>query len=61
MIGLWSVNKIVGCFGPSIKNSYSVTVYIMAVHSLIRVENPNSACVNKREFADMRFILFVPL
>ena len=33
----------------------------MAVHSLIRVENPSSACVNKREFADIRFILFVPL
>ena len=33
----------------------------MAVHSLIRVESLKSACVNKREFADMRFILFVPL
>ena len=33
----------------------------MAVHSLIRVESLNSAYVNKREFADMRFILFVPL
>ena len=61
MIGLWSVNKIVGCFVPSIKNSYSVRFYIMAVHSLIRVESLNSACVNKQEFADMRFILFVPL
>ena len=61
MIGLWFVSIIVGCFGPSIKNSYSVRVYIMAVHSLIRVESLNSACVNKQEFDDMRFILFVPL
>ena len=34
---------------------------MIAVHSLIRVESRNSACVNKREFADIRFILFVPL
>ena len=33
----------------------------MAVHSLIRVESRSSAWVNKREFADIRFILFVPL
>ena len=33
----------------------------MAVHSLIRVENRNSACVNRRKFADIRFILFVAL
>ena len=32
---LWSVNRTVGCFDPSIRNSYSVSVYIMAVHSLI--------------------------
>ena len=36
-------------------------MYIIAVHSLIRVESRNSACVNRREFADIRFILFVPL
>ena len=36
-------------------------MYIIAVHSLIRVESRSSACVNKREFADIRFILFVPL
>ena len=33
----------------------------MAMHSLKRVESRSSACKNKREFADMRFILFVPL
>ena len=33
----------------------------MAVHSLIRVESRSSAGVNSREFADIRFILFVPL
>ena len=27
----------------------------------MRVESRSSACVNKREFADLRFILFVPL
>ena len=32
-----------------------------ALQSLIRVERRNSACVNRREFADIRFILFVPL
>ena len=53
--------KTVGCFDPSIRNSYSVSVYIIAVHSLIRVESLSSACVNNREFADIRFILFVPL
>ena len=36
-------------------------MFIIAVHSLIRVESCSSACVNKREFADKRFILFVPL
>ena len=60
-IGLWSVNKIVGCLDPSIKNSYSVVVFIIAVHSLIRVERLSSACVNSLEFAEMRFVLFVPL
>ena len=33
---------------------------MIAVHSLIRIESRNLACVNKREFADMRFVLFVP-
>ena len=61
MIGLWSVNKTVGCFDPSIKNSYSLRVCMIAVHSLIRVESRISACVNRPEFADIRFILFVPL
>ena len=36
-------------------------MYIIAVHSLMRVESHSSACVNKQEFADIRFILFVPL
>ena len=48
-------------FDPSIKNSYSVRVYMIAVQSLIRVESLSSTCVNRREFADMRFILFVSL
>ena len=61
MIGLWSVNKTVGCFDPSIKNSYSVKICMIAVHSLIRVESSSSACVNRREFAEIRFILFVRL
>ena len=33
----------------------------MAVHSLIRVESLSSAWVNSLEFAELRFILFVPL
>ena len=61
MIVLWSVSKTVGCFDPSIKNSYSERVCTIAVHSLIGVESRNSACVNRRAFADKRFILFVPL
>ena len=61
MIGLWSVNKTVGCFDPSIKNSNSVKVCMIAVHSLIKVDRRKSAGVNKREFTDIRFILFVPL
>ena len=61
IIGLWSVNKTVECLDPSIKNSYSVSVYNIAVHSLIRVESLSLACVNSAEFAELRFILFVPL
>ena len=48
MIGLWSVNKTVGCLDPSIKSSYSVKVCMIAEHSLIRVESRNSTCVNRR-------------
>ena len=55
------MNKTVGCFDPSIRNSYSVIVLTIAVHSLIRVESRSSACVNNRDFADIRFILFVSL
>ena len=55
------MNRTAGCLDPSIRNSYSVSVYIIAVHSLMRVENRSSACVSKREFADILFILFVPL
>ena len=47
MIGLWSVNKTVGCLDPSIRNLYSLKVCMIAVHSLIRVESRNSACVNR--------------
>ena len=32
----------------------------MAVHSLKRVESVISACVKNLEFAEMRFIFFVP-
>ena len=35
MIDLLPVNKIVGCFDPRTKNSYPVSVYNIAVHSLI--------------------------
>ena len=51
-MGLWSVNKTVGCFDPSNKNSYLVKVYIMAMHSLISVENLSSACINSLQFAE---------
>ena len=34
---------------------------MIAVHSLIRVESRNSACVKNREFVDIRLILFLPL
>ena len=33
----------------------------MAVHSPIKVESLSSAWVNNQEFAEMRFVLFVPL
>ena len=55
------MKRTVGCFDPSIKNSYSVRVYIIAVQSLISVESLSSACVNSLQFAEIRFILFVPL
>ena len=32
----------------------------MAVHFLISIESLSSACENSLEFAEMRFILFVP-
>ena len=59
-MSLWSVNETVGCFYPRIKHSYSVNVYMMAVHSLINVESLSSACVRSLEFAGFRFILLVP-
>ena len=61
VIGLWSINRTVGCFDPSIKNSYSVRVYSIVVHSLISVKSLSSACVNFLEFAEIRFTLFIPL
>ena len=54
-MGLWTVKKTVGCFDPSIKNSYSVSVYVMAVHSLIRAESLISAYVISLELAERRF------
>ena len=53
--------KTVGGLDPSIKNSYSVIVHIIAVHSLIRVEILSSACVNRLDLAKMRLILIAPL
>ena len=38
--------RVSGSRKMSIKNSHSVSLYIMAVHSLIRVESLSSACVN---------------
>ena len=51
-IGLWSVKKTVGCLDPSNENSCSVSVFIMAFPSLIRVESLSSACVNSLEIAE---------
>ena len=34
---------------------------VLSFHSLIRVESLSSDCVTRRDFADTRFILFVPL
>ena len=61
IISLGSVNKTVGCFDPRIRNSYSLRVYIIAVHSHISVESLSSACVNSLELAEIKFTLFVPL
>ena len=51
----------VGRFDPSTKNSYSVSVYIIALNFLITAGSVNSACVKTLEFADIIFILFVSL
>ena len=48
-------------FRSKYQNFIFCSVYIMAVNSLISVESLSSACVNCLEFADMRFILSVPL
>ena len=42
------------------KNSCSVRVYIIAVHSLISEESLSSARVNSLEFAEISFVFFVP-
>ena len=55
------MNKTVGCFNPRIKNSYSVSVYVMAVHSLLMVESLSSISVKRPKMSEIRFILFVPL
>ena len=60
-MGLWSVNKTVGCFDPRIRKSYSVNVCLMAPLSLMSVQFFVSACVKSLEFADIKFILLVPL
>ena len=54
------MNSTVGSFDPRIKKRYSVKVYIMAVHSLIRIESLSPACKKCLEFADFRFNFLVP-
>ena len=58
-MGFCSVKKTGVCFDPRIKSSYSVNVYIMAVHSLMSVESLNSGCAERLEFADIKFTLLV--
>ena len=36
-------------------------VYTLILHSPISVESLKSACVNSLDFAEIRFVLFVPL
>ena len=60
IVGFRSGKRIDGCFDPRIKNSSSVSVYIIAVHSVISVESLNSAYVQSHQLANKRFILFVP-
>ena len=55
------INRIVRYFDPSMKKSYSVRVYIIAVHSLLKEEILSLAFVISLDFAEIRFILFVPL
>ena len=58
IVGLWSVNKNIGCFDPSIKNSHYVRVFVIAVLSLISIESLSYACVTSLDFAEIRFIFF---
>ena len=57
-IGIWSENSIIGCFDPVNRNSYSVNANIVALHSLMRVDNLISIGVNNLELAEIRFIFF---
>ena len=47
------MNRTIGSFDLRLKNSFSVFVIFMAVHSLIRVESLNSVCVKNLELADL--------
>ena len=47
------MNRTVGCIDPSIRNSCLVSVYIIAVHSFMRVESRSSACFSDSPLARM--------
>ena len=59
-MGIWSVNRTVGCFDKRIEFSYSVNVYKLAVISLISLESLSSAWVKNLEIADVESILLLP-
>ena len=50
------MKRTVGCFDRIIKESHSVRLYIIAVHSVISVESLCSACLNSLKFAEIGFI-----
>ena len=54
-MGAWSVSLTVRYFDPCTKILFSVSVYMLAVHSFIKIETLNFACINNCEFA---FIVF---
>ena len=54
------MNRTVGCFDQD-RISCSVNVYIIAVHSLIGLENQSSAWTKRHQFSDIRFVLIIRL